>query len=368
MKIKRILIFIFLILGLSSMIMLLIKQPNLIPPKAPKTLKDLAYDSDKRLGYTIYIPENGKLEPYLVLTKNYYKQGNVLLIRKYVLEGSFQHNESRKSAYYGESLLDRLMNEVFIQEFPSSLQNQIINTSINVSDKQSVLNHRNSEMLQRKFFLLLEKEIGKDHPVTGNEQEIKYFSADRHKHSIARSKDGSTVLWWLRGVDLHHRLTYAATVMDNGYIDYANVTSKLVLRPSFCLSPDTKIAKEKIRGQELYVLKEFQAQNYPRADLMAEDIGLTGHDLERYYEKYLYYGMEVDIKNPQYGGVLSDSLTAPEGGSVQMRAKTFSDGQFDGWYLKDNLISRDKTLTYQLMQNEKVVAKFSASNGAENEN
>ena len=51
-----------------------------------------------------------------------------------------------------------------------------------------------------------------------------------------------------------------------------------------------------------------------------------------------------------------------------MRAKTFSDGQFDGWYLKDNLISRDKTLTYQLMQNEKVVAKFSAKNGAENEN
>lgn len=50
---------------------------EVIPPKAPKTLKDLAYDSDKRLGYTIYIPENGKLEPYLVLTKNYYKQGNV---------------------------------------------------------------------------------------------------------------------------------------------------------------------------------------------------------------------------------------------------------------------------------------------------
>lgn len=96
MKIKRILIFIFLILGLSSMIMLLIKQPNLIPPKAPKTLKDLAYDSDKRLGYTIYIPENGKLEPYLVLTKNYYKQGNVLLIRKYVLEVPLPHNKKMR--------------------------------------------------------------------------------------------------------------------------------------------------------------------------------------------------------------------------------------------------------------------------------
>ena len=51
-----------------------------------------------------------------------------------------------------------------------------------------------------------------------------------------------------------------------------------------------------------------------------------------------------------------------------MRAKTFSDGQFDGWYMRDKLISREQTLTYQLMQNEKVVAKFSASNGAKNEN
>ena len=178
-------------------------------------------------------------------------------------------------------------------------------------------------------------------------------TGDTLKKGIYNSKDS-------------HSYKYANAAHE--YVDYANVMSPMYLRPSFCLSPDTKIAKEKIKGQELYVLKEFQAQNYPRADLMAEDIGLTGHDLERYYEKYLYYGMEVDIKNPQYGGVLSDSLTAPQGGSVQMRAKTFSDGQFDGWYMRDKLISREQTLTYQLMQNEKVVAKFSASNGAENEN
>jgi hypothetical protein len=77
----------------------------------------LAYDSDKRLGYTIYIPENGKLEPYLVLTKNYYKQGNVLLIRKYVLEAAIPHNEAAKVLIM-QSIPDRFMNEVFIQEFP----------------------------------------------------------------------------------------------------------------------------------------------------------------------------------------------------------------------------------------------------------
>ena len=368
MKNNSIFIFIFLILGISSLYVFIVKLPTLIPPKTPQTLKDLAYDRDKRLGYTVYIPENGKLEPYLVLTQNYYGQGNVLLIRKYLVEAAIPHNEAHVNSYYAASIPDRFMNELFIQEFPKVLQYQIAKTTINITDKKSVLSHKKSEKINRKIFTLLEKELGDADFVVSDEEILKYFREDKFNRAIASKKNGTHSLWWLRGGDYHRRLDYASVVMDNGYVDYANVMSPMYLRPSFCLSPDTKIAKEKIKGQELYVLKEFQAQNYPRADLMAEDIGLTGHDLERYYEKYLYYGMEVDIKNPQYGGVLSDSLTAPEGGSVQMRVKTFSDGQFDGWYMRDKLISREQTLTYQLMQNEKVVAKFSASNGAENEN
>ena len=96
MKNNSIFIFIFLILGISSLYVFIVKLPTLIPPKTPQTLKDLAYDRDKRLGYTVYIPENGKLEPYLVLTQNYYKQGNVLLIRKYVLEVPLPHNKKMR--------------------------------------------------------------------------------------------------------------------------------------------------------------------------------------------------------------------------------------------------------------------------------
>ena len=58
----------------------------LLPAKEPQVLRDLAYDKDKRLGYTIHIKEEGKLVPYLVLTKNYINQGNVLLLRKYLLD------------------------------------------------------------------------------------------------------------------------------------------------------------------------------------------------------------------------------------------------------------------------------------------
>ena len=92
---------------------------------------------------------------------------------------------------------------------------------------------------------------------------------------------------------------------------------------------------------------------------MVEDIGLTGHDLEKYYIKHNYLGIEVELKNPQYGGVLSDNLTVAKGESVKMRALTFSDGRFDGWYLGDKLISCEKLLTYQLTQNETILAKFS---------
>lgn len=67
----------------------LIKREELVyllPVKDPQTLRDLAYDKDKRLGYTVHIKEDGKLVPYLVLTKNYIGQGNVLLLRKHLVD------------------------------------------------------------------------------------------------------------------------------------------------------------------------------------------------------------------------------------------------------------------------------------------
>ena len=114
MKSKKGLVIIFLVVVLSVLGLLMFQLPKTLPAKQPQTLKDLAYDSDKRLGYTIYIPENGKLEPYLVLTKNYYKQGNVLLMRKYLVEAAIPHNETQTTSYYAESIPDRFMNELFI--------------------------------------------------------------------------------------------------------------------------------------------------------------------------------------------------------------------------------------------------------------
>ena len=359
MKSKKGLIIIFLVVVLSVLGLFICQLPKRLPPKQAQILKDLAYDSDKRLGYTIYIPENGKLEPYLVLTKNYYKQGNVLLMRKYLVEAAIPHKEIQTTSYYAESISDRFMNELFIHEFPSKLSSQIKMTTLNIKAKNGIQVGDEIEKIKRKLFLLLEKEVGIEIFATSDEEKIGYFIDKKFERAIASTKDGTLGLWWLRGVDLYHRPNYTAAVSVYGYVSYPEVMSPNYLRPSICLPPNTKIAKETIKGQEIYVLKAFQDLKLPKANILVEDIGLTGHELEKYYIKHNYLGIEVELKNPQYGGVLSDNLTVAKGESVQLRALTFSDGRFDGWYLGDKLISCEKLLTYQLTQNETILAKFS---------
>ena len=359
MKSKKGLIIIFLVVVLSVLGLFICQLPKRLPPKKAQTLKDLAYDSDKRLGYTIYIPENGKLEPYLVLTKNYYKQSNVLLMRKYLVEPAMPHKETQTTSYYAESIPDRFMNELFIHEFPSKLSSQIKMTTLNIKAKNGIQVGDEIEKIKRKLFLLLEKEVGIEIFATSDEKKIGYFIDKKFERAIASTKDGTLGLWWLRGSGAHHFVDLATLVTDYGGVGSSEVRTPNYLRPSFCLPPNTKIAKETIKGQEIYVLKAFQDLKLPKANILVEDIGLTGHDLEKYYIKHNYLGIEVELKNPQYGGVLSDNLTVAKGESVQLRALTFSDGRFDGWYLGDKLISCEKLLTYQLTQNETILAKFS---------
>ena len=359
MKSKKGLIIIFLVVVLSVLGLFICQLPKRLPPKQAQILKDLAYDSDKRLGYTIYIPENGKLEPYLVLTKNYYKQSNVLLMRKYLVEPAMPHKETQTTSYYAESIPDRFMNELFIHEFPSKLSSQIKMTTLNIKAKNGIQVGDEIEKIKRKLFLLLEKEVGIEIFATSDEKKIGYFIDKKFERAIASTKDGTLGLWWLRGSGAHHFVDLATLITDYGGVGSSEVRTPNYLRPSFCLPPNTKIAKETIKGQEIYVLKAFQDLKLPKANILVEDIGLTGHELEKYYIKHNYLGIEVELKNPQYGGVLSDNLTVAKGESVKMRALTFSDGRFDGWYLGDKLISCEKLLTYQLTQNETILAKFS---------
>ena len=330
-----------------------------LPIKSPQILRDLAYDRNKRLGYTIYIPESGKLEPYYVLTKNYYKQGNVLLMRKYVLNSAIPYKHEHSTSYYGNSLPDKFMNEVFIKEFPEKLQDEIPVTSINITDEKSVMSRKDTEVVKRKIFSFLQKELGQNDFNISDEEKITYFSDGKFKRSQGRLKTGDIVSWWLRGVDLYRRDNFAAIAKYNGYIEYAEVMSPIYIRPSFCLSPDTKIAKKNVAGKEIYVLKDFQ--DLPiKPEILVEKVGLKYPELQEYYVKHDYVGIDVDISNPQYGAYLSDNPVVPRGETVVVRALPYSEGQFEGWYRGDRLISHDPVLTYQVDKNETLIAKFSA--------
>ena len=92
---------------------------------------------------------------------------------------------------------------------------------------------------------------------------------------------------------------------------------------------------------------------------MAEDIGLTGQALEKNYEEHLYCSLKIEIENPEYGSVLSDSLTVHYGDVSQLRAVTYPNSQFDGWYLRERLISRDRNLNYEVLHGDILTAKFS---------
>ena len=81
------------------------------------TISDIAYDVDRSMGYTVYINENNILIPYLVLTGNYY--GNVLLLRKFLLDESHLYNSD--SGYYHGSLVDSFLNETFLTQINQEL-------------------------------------------------------------------------------------------------------------------------------------------------------------------------------------------------------------------------------------------------------
>ena len=79
------------------------------------------------------------------------------------------------------------------------LQYQIAKTTINITDKKSVLSHKKSEKINRKIFTLLEKELGDADFVVSDEEILKYFREDKFNRAIASKKNGAHGLWWLRG-------------------------------------------------------------------------------------------------------------------------------------------------------------------------
>ena len=240
----------------------LIKREELVylfPAKAPQILRDIAYDKDKRLGYTVHIKEDGKLVPYLVLTKNYIGQGNVLLLRKYLLDPPMSFRDGWEEAYYGHSIPDAFMHKDFIKRLSKGIQENIPLTELGIKPSEENAGTGHIEKIKRQLFLLSDVDVGNyKHRVRfEDDRNLLYFKRkggvkeDRLAYSDG---DSTPYSWWLRTAfatdsAVAKVINYEGKFGGNGvaYISY--------VRPAFTLPPETEVEEKEINGHKEYVLK-----------------------------------------------------------------------------------------------------------------
>jgi hypothetical protein len=255
-------------------------------PADPVTLNDIAHDVDDRLGYTVYIPENGEYIPYLVLTNNYNEDGNCLLLRKHVLDEGMVFNivdsstfdiDGYISGYYENSHIDKFLNGEFLGTL-SEIDDKIIDSEILITHIDSILvNGKETLVITRKVFLLSYTEVVGWEQLNAVEGfHIPYFKQVNRSLIFTRSDEeamalrvatnssGEPMSWWLRTpftTDAH--LVYGVSLNGGSAvlnIGGTEVTAfgqdmyKFSVRPAFCLPRDTPIYQGDIDGGKGYFL------------------------------------------------------------------------------------------------------------------
>ena len=232
---------------------------KLIPYKQLETLNDLAYTVDKWNGNTVYIREEAAgYQPYLVVDNDYNGDGNVLLLRKYVLdEWKTYHIYYQQTAYYENSNLDDYLSNVYLNTLPEELRASIVQSRIEII-AMSAYQGENSDTVQieRKAFLLSYTEMARRGSGYIHEgKPLKYFKDDftRMKTTDENGKESG---WWLRTPSMAGD-TVAIAVGSDGRVGFAAVDNYIGVRPAFCLPRDVGIeeSKEAVPGERVYVIK-----------------------------------------------------------------------------------------------------------------
>lgn len=227
--------------------------------KGNMTIKDIVYEkeSDNSNEYTVFIGENGSLEPYIAIDDN---NSGVLLLRKYLLDIPIPYNTETsfgsKSGYYSESIVDNYLNKEYLLTLCHYTQGIIKDSSIKISTLKTVDSGgsiRKTESIERKAFVLSATELGIKSNMTSKENEsLNYFKDN--DNLIATYKDGVADAYWLRSAYLwdDHQ---AWAVGSDGRVGGSLVSFEYTLRPAFYLPRDTPIEKEYLDGNDVYVIK-----------------------------------------------------------------------------------------------------------------
>jgi len=260
------------------------------------TIGDIAYDNYISSGffskiglvkdeidekdYTVYIKENDKFVPYLVLTSNY--NGNTLLLRKYVLEKEYpfalesfekNYNDSSKDwnlnrIYYENSSIDKFLNDEYIKTLDSYIQDSIVNTSILVTKGRTTGNGFKMDIypIERKVFLISCTEIGMENKILAPEEgePLKYFNNKERYLAYAHEGERERV-WYLRTPYFGESVDGVWVSGMDGVLGFKGIAdwgepdglAKSSVRPSFCVNNLLPIEEsvEVIEGETVYVLK-----------------------------------------------------------------------------------------------------------------
>ena len=197
--------------------------------RPPSVLGDLAYTEEKEeLEYTLLIPEDDRLVPYLVLTDDYNNTGNCLLLRKYLLD-------------------ETSIFQDFLGKLSPDASDLIVPTEIPITAKESLHGGGDSVIeIERKVFLLSATEVGKpgSRTILTEGEALKYFYNSEQR--IACFETGEPISWWLRTPSVAHD-NVVCGVGNNGTIGIGGVGSfgekeyENGVRPAFCMPADIPI-------------------------------------------------------------------------------------------------------------------------------
>lgn len=235
--------------------------------KKAETVSDLAYDNGKEVN-EIYVCENNKYVPYIVVTDDY--NGNTLLLRREVLDKPLAFNDY--GSYYPGSQVDQYLNTTFLKTL-TGMQNSILETEIPVTSKLSIGTcGTETETISRKVFLLScsEADIHSEN-MTKEGAALEYFK-DKGKFilqdklnekgipvscqlSAERCETEPSV--WLRTPNTYYASCPYVIGADNR-IGAANAYEKNGVRPAFTVPGNLAVTQSKdiVDGKYVYVFLE----------------------------------------------------------------------------------------------------------------
>lgn len=219
------------------------------------TLQDFAYNPDRDTPYRIGLEEDGTIVPYLVLSDDY--NGNCLLLREYLLDEPRPYNSSGwYASYYENSEIDQYLNEEFMKRFPADLRNDIADSTIVITAKESLgIGGKDTTTITRKVFLLSYSELHESGARTNLKEGEPLVYFKEMSARVAYYKNGVAGTWWLRTPNTADTYVVCSVITDGaiglGGLGALGEVSLNGVRPAFCLSRDTKVMKN---DDGLYVL------------------------------------------------------------------------------------------------------------------